>query len=151
MSAQTPGRWVIQQEASQELGISTEAVRMRVRRGSLESRKDDQGRVVVWVVADRTESAHETAQRSGDGEALVEELRRHNEYLRARLEEADTRDRENRRLLAAALERMPELEAPQSPERSKAGARSPTETSGGVRAEPETSAQRPWWRRIFGG
>ena len=53
----------------------------------------------------------------------------------------DERDRENRRLLVAALERIPELEAPSEPRESP---ESPADMGEGV--EP-----RGFWRRLFGG
>lgn len=147
------GRWLDVGKAAGELGLSTDAVRKRIARGTLVSEEQD-GRRVVWL----DDGGTGAGQRRDEPSELVEELRAQNAYLRARLEEADTRDRENRRLLAAALERMPELEAPQSPERSEAGDSSPTETSGGVRDQfatggPESAPQRrerSWWRRIFG-
>src|SRR5215212_8934195 len=44
------------QEAAEVLGTSVDAVRMRVRRGSLESEKDHDGRVHVWVHDDSSET-----------------------------------------------------------------------------------------------
>jgi excisionase family DNA binding protein len=44
------------QEAAEVLGTSVDAVRMRVRRGTLESEKDPDGRVHVWVNGDSTET-----------------------------------------------------------------------------------------------
>lgn len=88
---------------------------------------------------------------------LVEELKAQNAYLRARLEEADTRDRENRRLLAAALERMPELESQENDQqRGERGVGKGVKEAGGVdsRDDQKSNAQprqeRRWWRRIFG-
>jgi len=67
--------------------------------------------------------------------------------LERQLEEARERDRENRRLLAAALERIPpQLEAPSEPRESPETA---TETATGD--QEEGTQQRPWWRRIFEG
>lgn len=63
---------------------------------------------------------------------MIEKLRGRVRSLEYQLEEANTRDRENRRLLAAALERVPELEASESQERGEEGARSPAECSVGV-------------------
>ncbi len=63
---------------------------------------------------------------------MIEKLRARVESLERQLAEANTRDRENRRLLAAALERVPELGGSESPERSEEGNRSPTEPPGGA-------------------
>ena len=56
------------QEAAEMLGTSVDAVRMRVRRGSLESEKDPDGRVYVWVDG----NASDTKPRlDGESEALI--------------------------------------------------------------------------------
>jgi len=61
-------------------------------------------------------------------------------------------DRENRRLLLAALERIPPaLEG--APSEPSEGAAPASEESGGGTARPgeERPSERPWWRRVFGG
>jgi hypothetical protein len=91
---------------------------------------------------------------AGDRGELVDELRRQNEYLRGQLDQATERDRENRRLLAGLIERVPALEASTDPEHAPARAESAVVSSGRgpVPHERETTTQpRPWWRRVFGG
>lgn len=51
-------------EAGQALGISPDAVRMRVKRGSLQGEKDAEGRWLVWV--DVEQAAAEREAGSGD-------------------------------------------------------------------------------------
>jgi hypothetical protein len=93
----------------------------------------------------------------GDRGELVEALRRENEYLRRQLDQATERDRENRRLLAGLIERVPALEAPAGhtpPDQPPGSAESAGEASskGPIPHERETAAQpRPWWRKVFGG
>lgn len=84
---------------------------------------------------------------------MVEELRRQNEYLRQQLDVRTEELRENRRLLAGLIERIPELEAPTSPDRPPDVPESaePRPDRVGTPQEPETATQRPWWRRMFGG
>ncbi len=73
------------------------------------------------------------------------------EEVRA-LEEAN---RENRRIIAGLIQRVPELEAPRD---EPHGPETDAETSEGVRDAPtgqvdrETGVQRrsSWWRRFFG-
>jgi len=146
-------------EASEVLGISKDAVRMRVRRDSLRSEKGEDGRVYVFVNA----TMHETANPTGDdvlrdvpsfatGE-LVEVLRAQVEDLRGRLDRETEANRENRRIIAGLIERVPELEAPsQEPRESdlSASGEERTSTPGRDRPGPEAPASRPWWRRIFG-
>ena len=127
-------------EAAEVLGISSEAVRTRIQRGTLRSVRES-GRVFVLFDADRTQS---DTDRTGDRTALVDELRARVAFLETELR---TRTEENRRkdhLLAAALERIPAIEAPESPE-------TPSDSAGDTvtPSEAETPAE-PWWRRWFG-
>ncbi len=152
------GRWVDLREAAELLGASTEAVRKRAARGSLRSEHHD-GRVVVWLDDGRTKGGREAQGEAGE---LVEELRRQNEYLRSQLDIRTEELREHRRLLAGLIERVPELEAPRdqgwATERTEAPE---TVEEGPEGAEPrpdppgpqvaQEGAQRPWWRRVFGG
>src|SRR5215204_302445 len=92
-------------QAADQLGISVEAVRQRLKRGTLSHTKHE-GRVYVHLDADQP------TDRTNDRDTLVESLQEQVEQLRLQLERADERDRENRRLLAAALERIPALEPP---------------------------------------
>ncbi len=131
------------QETADRLGASVDAVRKRIARGSLASEKDADGRVYVWLDFDQPE-------RQVEGSELVEELRRQNEYLREQLDqERQARTEERRRhdtLMAQLMQRIPELEAPQSSE--DAPQESPQEPVGEEEQEP---VSRPWWRRWLGG
>jgi hypothetical protein len=73
--------------------------------------------------------------------------------LREQLEAERQAHAEARRIIAGLVERVPALEAPESPETpsdTPANAAAPTE-------EPETPAResptqaRPWWRRMVSG
>ncbi len=149
------------QEAAEVLGTSVDAVRMRARRGSIESEKEPDGRVYVWVDDDSSETKPGL---DGEYNALIsakdetiEELRDRARYLERQLDqEREARTEERRRhdtLLAQLMQRIPELEAPQErrdgretaveyPDRSEAPA------GNGV---PQEGAERSsWWRRWLG-
>jgi excisionase family DNA binding protein len=133
-------------EAAVLLGISEGAVRMRVKRGTLPSTREG-GRLYVLLNIDPTtepERPHDgTHDRTSE---LIDTLREQLEAERQAHAEA-------RRLLAAALERIPAIEAPsedrESPEtlEEEPGRAEPRPTTVGSRE----SVQRPWWRRWFGG
>ncbi len=150
------GRWVDLREAAELLGTSTEAVRKRASRGSMRSEHHD-GRVVVWVDEDRTEGGREAEV---DGRPVVEILTDQVAYLRSQLDQEREANRENRRIIAALTQRIPELEAPASPkppgasesvaeepERAEPRSAEPRSATGGA----QEGAERPWWRRMFGG
>jgi hypothetical protein len=139
-------RRVTVRDAADALGISEGAVRMRVKRDTLASTREE-GRLYVLLEHDPTTDPHRPHDREYD---------RTNELiatLREQLEAERQAHAEARRLLAAALERIPpQLEAPQEatggaergeeePERAE-----PNSATGGA----QESVQRPWWRRIFG-
>ncbi len=112
----------------------------------------------VWVEApeaDRPEPSPTvegpstaSQSRSAEHDQLVESLLDQVKYMREQLAAEREANRENRRLLAAALERIPAIEPPET-----RGARDTvsdgeygTETSAGDTGEP----RRSWWRRFFG-
>ena len=145
-------------EAARQLGISPEAVRNRLSRGTLKSVKES-GTVYVLLETDRTRHTDDIPNdissdiSFGMPQALIGELRGRIESLERQLEQANERDRENRRIIAALTSRIPAIEAPQEARESPE-----TVENEGERAEPRPAAgeaqegvQRPWWRRVFGG
>jgi len=145
------------QEAAEVLGTSVDAVRMRVRRGSIESEKDSDGRVHVWVNGDSTETK---PRLDGEPGALIsakdETIRVLSEQLESEREarrRADTIIAQLTQANAALAARVPELEAPQTPPEAPEtatenpeGAEQPPSGTG----ETQSDEQRPWWRRVFG-
>ena len=125
------GRWVDLREAAALLGTSTEAVRKRAMRGSLRSDRQN-GRVLVWVDEGRTEGGREAQV---DREALLEAKEETIRTLREQLEAERRANEENRRLLAALIQREPELEAPvqqtAAPEGREQASQEPAQAAGG--------------------
>ncbi len=135
-------------EASELLRISQHAIRQRIRRNTLESHKDTNGRVYVLLDRDPEPSSEASDKASGEqsGVDLVQ-------MLREQLAEAHAANRENRRIIAALTQRIPEIEAPreardaaETVSEDGEGADTPTDRGG-----RETGVQRrSWWRRFFG-
>jgi len=129
-------------EAADALGISSEAVRTRIQRGTLRS-IHERGR--VWVVFD-PDGTRSNTDRTTDQTELVGELRARVSFLEAELKIRTEENRRKDHLLAAALERIPAIEAPESPE-------TPAAPSASTAAPPEaesTTEPRTWWRRVLG-
>jgi excisionase family DNA binding protein len=125
-------------EAAKALGISEGAVRMRVKRGTLPSTREG-GRLYVLLNTEPTPDPERTHDRTSE---LIAALR---EQLQAERQA----HAEARRLLMAALERIPAIEAPASGATDERG---PHQT-GGEGAQRGTApegadrpTQRPWWR-----
>ncbi len=139
------------QQAAAALGISAEAVRQRIKRNTIPHERDS-GTVYVILDADTTRPNDDpTGDRTGDQSPLVASLQEQIEHLRWQINQANERDRENRRIIAGLVQRVPELEAPATTEaRESPEGPSPSPTPTQIAGEPETPAQRrPWWRRLF--
>jgi hypothetical protein len=162
-------------EAAAALGITVDAVRSRIKRGTIAYEREG-GRVYVLLGTDesrppRAQASDQPTDQPGGSNVLISELRAHNATLREQLERANESlayerqaHAEARRLLAAALERIPpQIEAPRGEDSSQAppeprespetadspGPRERIFTSEEERQEP--AQPRPWWRRMFGG
>jgi hypothetical protein len=145
-------------EAAEFMGISAEAVRGRIRRGTLPVEREG-GAVYVLLdpaAGDRptADQPRTTDDRPADRTELVEALREQISDLRDQLAEANAANRENRRIIAGLAQRIPELEAAGASERPEAPETVEEEPE---RAEPRSgtpgpreAVQRPWWRRVFG-
>jgi len=148
-------------EAAEILGSTTEALRKRAKRGTLDSETGDDGKVYVWVddrVDGRVDDDADRVDDRVDGgddrhrDELISYMASEIEHLRSQLREAHEANRENRRIIAGLVQRVPELEpareAPPEP-----------------REEPETTfpkmevvetpiaEEKPvsWWRKLFSG
>jgi hypothetical protein len=122
-------------EAAEALGITADAVRSRIKRGTVPTVREG-GRVfVVLGAADRPTAQAKPADQTGE-ERLYREMQERIRYLERQVEE----ERESRRradtLLAQLMQRIPELEAPAE---APPEARESTET---VEAGQELDAER---------
>ena len=96
-------------EAAAALGISPEAVRNRLSRGSLKREKVEG---TVYVLIDRDMVRPTTDMPTDTSGELVDVLKEQNEYLREQLAAERAAHAEARRIIAGLVERMPQLEAP---------------------------------------
>jgi hypothetical protein len=135
------------------MGVTVDAIRKRISRGTIPHERDEEGR--VWVLLDTDQDAasnvRDTDQPRSASDALISEMRDRIESLERQLEQERQANSEHRRLLAAALERIPpQLEAPQeAPESAAEGSEGAEPHPAGPGAQE--GVQRPWWRRVFGG
>jgi chromosome segregation ATPase len=137
------GRWLDVPAAAQELGISTDAVRKRIARGTLQSDTQD-GRRVVWLDGDGSDESGTLKSETPASDALIEAKDETIRVLQEQLESERRANEENRRIIAALTSRIPQLEAPRE---SQEDAQEPQQEPGGV----EGQEPRSWWQRWFGG
>jgi len=145
-----PQRRTTVAEAAEILGISAEAVRGRIRRGTLSVERESGTVYVLLEEAEQDRTTADQPRTTGDQpddrtDLLITELQ---DRVRS-LEEAN---RENRRIIAALTSRIPQLEAP-----SEARESPETVDEQQGRGQPHSDApgapqgvQRPWWRRVLG-
>jgi len=142
-------------EAAGILGISTEATRQRIKRGTLPTERDADGNVFVLLEADGTrtisdgihtnaDGTHTNADRTGDSTALFERMSGEIDYLRQQLEVWQEEARRKDHIIAALTERIPELEPASEPRESDISASE--EQGNGA----DSSNDRSWFRRFFG-
>ncbi len=133
--------------AAAALGITEAAVRGRIKRGTLRSYREEGA---VFVVLDGGESSSNrdaSNDEPSDQAQLIAVLR---EQLQAEREA----NRENRRIIAGLVQRIPELGATPEPRDEP---ETVAEDAGGVEDRSDTvgaqtRARRPWWvRMILGG
>ena len=129
-------------DAAAVLGISAEAVRMRIKRGTLHSERQG-GRVFVVLGPDRP--TERTPEEPGESGTLTSQMQARIESLEHQLEEANERAWENRRIIAALTSRIPAIEAP-----SEAEPRSPPRRSRRLRIEQSPTPLREGLRRAHG-
>jgi hypothetical protein len=152
-------------DAAGILGLTEEAVRQRVKRGTLDSikvggslfvlldidtttdRSKDQERPVTVSTGDRSSNS------PNDTSRLVKNLEDEVANLRRQLDQANERDRENRRIIAALTTRIPELPPTREHDDPSDEPESPSEGEGSKAAsnEQEPSQRRSWLYRFFFG
>jgi IS30 family transposase len=143
-------------EAASALGITQDAVRKRIRRGTIQGDRDASGRVYVYVPASETvhKTDQDTDQPQSASDALISAKDETIATLREQLEAERQAHAEARRIIAGLVERMPPaIEAPSEPRESPQTVEEEQE-----RAEPQSDApstqegvRRPWWQTWFGG
>jgi hypothetical protein len=164
-----PTQRVTVAEAARLLGTSAEAVRMRVKRGSLRSTKikntvyvllspeqtrpnQDQTSGSVGSAANQT--SDQTTKQTDDRTLLLNSLRSQVEFLQEELKRREeVHVEENRRkdtIIAQLTQRIPELEPPtETPQEPREGQGTVSEE---LSSEPqEPSQRRSWLHRFFFG
>ena len=141
------GRRLSVYQAAEALGVTVDAVRGRIKRGTIQHERDG-NRVYVILDADESYTGRDqTNDQYGESSALISQLRDENAYLR------DENRRKDEIIMQQAMT-MRQLSA--APSQEPPGA-SETVEEEPEEAEPRSAtpgppyaAQRPWWRRVFG-
>ncbi len=144
------------QEAAHRLGVSESAIRKRVKRGTLDSEKTEEGRVLVYLDVSAAPSAPGPDNTTDPHtEALTSALAAKDqtiEVLRQQLEAQTRANDENRRIIGALTERLalPSPETSDTPTYDVETA-DRTDDATDTTTEHKGEPRRSWLRRIFGG
>jgi hypothetical protein len=161
------GRRLTVAQAADALGVTVDAIRSRIKRGSIVHVRED-GR--VYVVLGDDQGATSTDQGSDQGGAQYADHHDDLRNNRNNITEFDPRDEliatlkeqleaernahaETRRIAYALAQRVPELEAPPAPrEAPQTAAEEPegSEPHPATGGAQEAAQPRPWWRRWLG-
>jgi hypothetical protein len=171
----SPDRLATVVEAAEILGITPDAVRSRLRRGTLKRspERGEEGEVLVVMPApkntdqsgDKSETdSDQSTDQSGDQSStgrdasptvpLVEEMREEVAFLREELRrEREARVEEKRRhdtIVLQLAQRIPELEPSSEPRDTHEMASEEPGRSRTPSEEKKPSQRRSWWRAFFG-
>jgi hypothetical protein len=155
-------------EAAQALGISPEAVRNRLSRGTLDSVREN-GSVFVLLNPDKVQYTADRSRHTNDiptdrprhttgtpddiSEDLIAAKDETIHMLLSQLEAERTASAELRRIVAGLVQRVPELEPTKEASPEVTGEPvTPSEHQGNGtgRTEEETLEKPSWWRRFLG-
>src|SRR5215208_1777610 len=126
-------------EAAKRLGVKEGAVRKRIERDTLEHEKSaNDGRVYVYIDVPPVEDAGYDESYPPGYDALIRSQQEQIEFLRGELQRKD-------HLLAAALERIPAIEPPDTPSEPRESPVKGSEEPHSTHAPPEQ--QEPSQRR----
>jgi len=154
-TGQPTDRRVSVAEAAVLLGDSAGAIRSRLKRGTLRKEKAKDGTVLVFLGAGGSGGrltngrGRPTTSQPTDQNDVVAVLREQLSFLREQLEQEREANRENRRIIAGLVQRVPELQAAPEPREAPV---TPSEAAGkGTTPEQQNLSQRrSWWREFFG-
>ena len=148
------------------MGVSVDAMRSRIKRGTIAHVREG-GRVYVLLGADQGTTSHDQpTDRPGEPNALISEMRGRIEDLREQLEAERQAHAEARRIIAGLVERVPPaIEAPERAadlleaerrqriedvQRERAERLEAQERAEKLREELEAERSKGFWERLFG-
>jgi predicted ArsR family transcriptional regulator len=135
-------------EAAERLGVTQDAVRKRIHRDAIEWEQDADGRYYVYLedTEDTTRNTYRATRQDSSRDSLIRAMQDQIDTLKQEVVDWKEEARRKDHLLAAALERIPAIEAPRERRESPE-----TATQGEEGVEVPLAERRSWWQRVFGG
>ena len=143
-------------EAAEALGVSQAAIRSRIHRETLDSERIDG---TVYVLLSDEQIANHSDEKSLDVIELLREqstdLREQLSVLHEQLAAEREANRENRRIIAGLVQRVPELEPAREdtsqPRESTVSASEDTVKGAVPQGSADEQIRQSWWQKLFGG
>jgi DNA-binding transcriptional MerR regulator len=133
-------------EAAKQLEVTQEAIRARIRRGTIKHEKGEDGKTYVYLTEEQIHDQHgANAVVNGVVNDYITTLKSEIESLKKDRELWQEEARRKDTIIMALTNRIPELEA--APEAAESPLRAPEETDRGQ--VPPDGEKRSWWRRVF--
>ena len=137
------------QEAAEVLGVTVDAVRGRIKRGTLTSIKGEPGTVYVLleeaVSSDQSPGESQLANdQPHDQSQLVDRMASEIEFLRGELQRKDA-------ILLSMTEGLKSLEAPTEPQEAPVSSSEEPGKGDAAAEQQESSQRRSWLHRFFFG
>lgn len=136
-------------DAAKLLDVTPEAIRQRIRRGTIDHEKTEDGRYFVYVIP--SQDVENDVHNNLANPALLAHIETLKHELEVRNEELRRKDH----IIMSLTQRIPELEPAREARdgdlRASEGPESNTapQEQQGSKSEPERR-QVPWWQRLFG-
>jgi excisionase family DNA binding protein len=140
-------------QAAERLGVTQDAVRKRISRGTIRHDKDHDGRIFVYLdsfeiesetVQDRDQDQESETVQDGGQDKYTRSLEDQINFLRQELERKDT-------IIMSLTQRIPELEsAPELRDAPQTDSESTKNGTPGPEDQERPQERRSWWRRFFG-
>ena len=142
------GRRLSVQQAAEVLGVTVDAVRGRVKRGTIASTKGEDGSVYVileeGIGADQSNGESQPSyDRADDQSQLIERMATEIEFLRGELQRKDA-------ILLSMPEGLKALEAPSEAREAPVSSSEDPDKGTALSEEQEPTQRRSWWRQFFG-
>ena len=141
-------------QAADRLGVTQDAVRKRIARGTIRHEKDYEGRILVYLNTfesasktdqDNAQDAESKTVSDADQDKYTRSLEDQVDFLRRELERKDT-------IIMSLTQRIPELEASPEPREGhvRASEAADKSTTTPLPEQQEPSPRLSWWQRFFG-
>jgi hypothetical protein len=142
------GRRLSVQQAADVLGVTVDAVRGRIKRGTLASTKGEDGSVYVLleegIGADQSNGESQPSYNQSNGQSqLIERMASEIEFLRGELQRKDA-------ILLSMTEGLKALEAPSEARKPPVSSSEDPDKGTALSKEQEPTQRRSWWRQFFG-